>query len=68
MTLKEIEQLEKRFFQENDNRTDYNAYLLDRDLALLNRVVFFWAKTQGIKEIEAKNFSLYIANKAQKDK
>ncbi len=68
MTLKEIEQLEKRFFQENDNRTDYNAYLLDRDLALLNRVVFFWAKTQGITEIEAKNFSLYIANKAQKDK
>lgn len=66
MTLKEMEALEKKFFQENDNRADYNAYLLDRDLALLNRVVFFWAKSQGITEIEAKNFSLYMANKAQK--
>lgn len=67
MTLKKMEALEKKFFQQNDNRADYNAYLLDRDLALLNRVVFFWAKAQGVTEIEAKNFSLYIANKAQKE-
>lgn len=67
MTLTEMKKFEKSFFESADNRADYKAYLIDRDLPLLNRVVLFWAKAQGLSETSAKNFSLFIADKAQKD-
>lgn len=67
MTLIEMEKLEKIFFENPDNSADYNAYLIDKDLPLLNRVVLFWAKAQGLSETNAKNFSLFMANKALKE-
>lgn len=67
MTLIELEKLTEKFLENNDNRADYSAYLQDRDINLLNKVVFNWGKANGLDNVKAKTFSLYIAEKAQRE-
>ena len=66
MQLNELENLKEEYLKDNDNRSDFEAALRDRDLNLLKRVSFFWAKAKSLSEQDSSHFSLYLVSQAQK--
>lgn len=60
MNSKEIQDLAKRYFSDNDNVHDYRAFSYDRDGEILSKVVFSWSKSQGYSEIESNLLSSYV--------
>lgn len=64
MNAQEIDTLAQRYLDDSDNRSDYQAYLLDKDEVLFKKVVFNWACANGYNESIARALSLHISNLA----